>query len=133
MKHFCSSEEVLMFSQVEFDAAFEKARNNHPTISRALGESVMKKFIERWESDKRKPDYARDGFGQLMRFTLNELKVSGKATRQMYSALIGFYYSRHAAYVNRRPQKTPLPTRAAAVAKAVTTVIEANGQLGWQL
>ena len=122
------------YSSLEFDKAFLKARENHPTISRALGETVMKKFIERWENDRSKPSCMREGFGPLIRLTLNELKISGKPTRQIYAALMGHYYGRHAVYVNARRSKTPrLPKPAVTQAQPYATTTTSNGQLAWQL
>ena len=122
------------YSSLEFDKAFLKARENHPTISRALGETVMKKFVERWENDRSKPSCMREGFGPLIRLTLNELKISGKPTRQIYAALVGHYYGRHAVYVNARRSKTPrLSKPAVARAQPYATSIGTNGQLAWQL
>ena len=122
------------YSSLEFDTAFLKARKNHPTISRALGETVMKKFVERWENDRSKPSCMREGFGPLIRLTLNELKISGKPTRQIYAALVGHYYGRRAVYVNARRSKTPrLSKPAVARAQPYATSIGTDGQLAWQL
>ena len=71
-----------MFSDREFKVALEKTRQDHPRISDALAESVMKKFVLRWESNRSKASYERVGFGQLIRLTLNELCINGKDNRQ---------------------------------------------------
>jgi hypothetical protein len=118
----------------QFTTALNKAKDSHPNISHALALSVMKKFIERWELDKKKPTFRREGFGQLIRLTLNEMQVSVKADRQMYSALIGHYFSAHGAYAKARQRKSgrvpqkPQPTK---VPFGVT--MSANGQLAWQI
>jgi hypothetical protein len=123
-----------MFSYNEFDRAFEKARNNHPMISRALGETVLKKFEERWENERYKEPFMREGFAPLMRLTLNELNVSGKAIRQMYAALIGFYYNPHAAYAKKRKSACATrPINKPVLAKVFQTRVEATGQVAWQL
>lgn len=123
-----------MYSDTKFEAALSKACQDHPTISDALAESVMKKFVLRWESNRNKALYERESFGQLIRLTLNEMQISGKDKRQMYSALIGHYYSAHAAYAKARQkafgqvQQKPRPTN---VPFGVTC--GHNGQLAWQL
>jgi len=123
-----------MYSKSEFEVAFAKTKANHPTISQALGESVLKKFIERWENNREKPSYAREGFGQLIRFTLNELHVAGKRTRQMYSALIGHYYSKHAAYVVRRkPPAKELPSVPKPSFVPIGIITGPKGQLAWKI
>lgn len=123
-----------MYSDREFKAALKEARNNHPTISAALAESVMKKFVQRWESNRNKPPFERENFGQLIRFTLNEMSVSGRDNRQMYAALIGHYYTTHAAYAKARQEasgsvkREPRPTKA-----HVGVICGNNGQFSWQL
>ena len=122
-----------MFSRSEFDTAFAKTQRNHPTVSRALGESVMKKFVERWEGNKQKPSYAQETFKELIRLTLNEMKI-GKPARQMYAALIGFYYTQHAAHANRRKAGTKatagVPQK---ITRPIATVMEDGGQIAWRI
>ncbi len=122
-----------MYSHTEFEAAFSKARTAHPDISYALSESVMKKFVERWESNRAKAKWEQVRFGELIRFTLNELKMSGKSQRQMYAALIGHYYSRHAAYANRRKAPRKPASKAVPVLPPIKIIFADNGQAAWQL
>lgn len=118
----------------EFKIAFDKTEETHRNISHALGLSVLKKFIERWEHNKNKSRFQQESFGQLIRLTLNEMKVNGKANRQMYSALIGHYYSAHAAYVKARQKESGQIKQKPQLAKAPFGVICGNnGQLSWQL
>lgn len=123
-----------MYSHTEFEVALRKTREAHPTISYALGETVMKKFVERWESNRAKAKWEQVNFGELIRLTLNELSVSPKSNRQMYSALIGHYYSRHAAYANRRKASAGKPTpRKQSTLPPIQVIITDNGQAAWQL
>lgn len=120
-----------MFSFREFQTALQKARNAHPNISDELSESVMKKFVERWENNRSKPKHERENFGELIRFTLNELCISGKNKRQMYAAMIGHYYSAHAAY--RKSKKNQTDSVKPVVKKPYGVTRASNGQLSWQL
>jgi hypothetical protein len=119
-----------MYSHTEFEVAIRKTREAHPTVSYALGETVMKKFVERWESNRAKAKWEQVNFGELIRLTLNELKISPKSNRQMYSALIGHYYTRHATYANRRKAQAPKKKRAPS---PIAVVFADNGQAAWQL
>lgn len=123
-----------MFSHREFEAALQKARNDHPNISDALGESIMKKFVERWENNRSKPKFEQVTFGELIRLTLNELHISGKNNRQMYAAVVGHYYSSHTTYSKARKKASEPPkTKAQPARKPFGVIIAQNGQLSWQL
>jgi hypothetical protein len=123
------------FESREFDTAFNKAKCAHPTISCSLGETVMRKFIERWESNKQKASFAQVMFGELIRFTLNELNIAGKSKRQMYAALIGHYYKPHATYTQQRRTKceSPGPAKQSPPRAPVGILTETSGQLAWKL
>jgi hypothetical protein len=123
-----------MFSDTEFEIALKKTRKDHPLISDALAESVMKKFVLRWESNRSKALYERVGFGQLIRLTLNELCINGKDNRQKYAALIGHYYSAHAAYVKARQKESGQVQQKPKPLQTPIGVIQSNnGQFAWQL
>ena len=123
-----------MFSSKEFDVALEKARINHQNISKALGESVMKKFIQRWESNRSKPEYQQETFKSLIRLTLNEMSVSGKTTRKMYASLIGHYYNPHAAHVKAQRKKSgQVKQKPQTIKTPIGVTMGFNGQLSWNI
>jgi hypothetical protein len=126
----------VLFSYPEFKVAFKKAQANHPTISEALGEAVMKNFVERWENNQAKHKTLRLLFHEIIRLSLNELKIKPN-DRQMYSALIGFYYSSHAVYVNQRKARTPKTAtprkKAIRTSAPVNIVTDGKGQLAWEI
>jgi hypothetical protein len=122
-----------MFSLAEFQIALARTKVDHPQISPELSEIVMRKYVQRWEVNREKSTYERTNFGELIRFTLNELNVGGKATRQMYSALIGHYYTRHASYVNKKHAAIRKTVVKKTAQLPYETLSEKNGQLGWKI
>lgn len=123
-----------MFSSEEFEVAFEKARDNHPSISKALGESVIKKFMQRWESNQSKDKFQRQRFPELIRLTLNEMSVSGKANRKMYASLIGHYYNPHAVLVKAQRKKSgQVKQKPQTIKTPIGVTMGFNGQLSWNI
>ena len=126
-------EENAMFSQTEFQTAFRKTADAHRDVSRDLGETVMKKFIERWEINRSKREDLRTNFRDLIRLTLNELNIA-PPKRQMYSALIGHYYTQHAQYAKQRRSGVKRPTvKKQPMRLPFGTRAEVSGQLAWEI
>lgn len=123
-----------MIPAEEFERAFAQAQEKYPKISRDLGRAFIETLNDRRRNDR------STHFPELIRLTLNGLKIWSSEARAPYRALAGFFFGRRGGRVAAMRRKahtagtnTKRPRAAKRRGRRVRIIAEKDGQLAWQL
>ncbi len=118
------------YSQQEFNTAFEKVVSKYPDVRRSKAENVLANAARLWAQ------YKSTGkkFGEIIRLALNESNVWREEERSAYGSLIGNLYSPRAQAAKRyRKTATPRKSTPPKTPQPPAIVVEAKGQLAWEI
>jgi hypothetical protein len=121
--------------RAEFKRAFEKAEAKYPRIHMGIAWRFILDFEAALRADAVKLQSERQGFGLLIRLTLNGAKIGEKSERTMYAALAGFLFGNRGVHQKTRRRMRGLPSARGKKQSHPSYEVEANekGQLEWKL
>lgn len=121
--------------RVEFETAFERAKQKHPRIYRDIAWRFVLDFEASLRANDERPADEQQPFGLLIRLALNKA-VLPKDDRTMYASLIGFLFGKRGQHsiARRKKRKLPAPSRKRKqLVPSYDIEVTPKGQLVWKL